>query len=58
MLKQICKVISDYMGALVLLSAALGLLLPDVFDNIKPTVINPLLGVIKISPWCSAAPKT
>ncbi len=57
MLKQICKVISDYMGALVLLSAALGLLLPDVFDNIKPTVINPLLGVIMFGMGLTLKPK-
>ena len=57
MLKQICKVISDYMGALVLLSAALGLLLPDVFDDIKPTVINPLLGVIMFGMGLTLKPK-
>jgi len=34
------------MGGLVLLSAVIGLIFPDVFSHIKPKVINPLLGVI------------
>ena len=34
------------MGVLVLLSAVIGLIFPDVFSHIKPKVINPLLGVI------------
>ena len=45
-MKTICKYISDYMGVLVLLSAVVALLWPGVFCNVKPTVINPLLGVI------------
>ena len=46
MMKRLCKLISDYMGVLVLLSAVAALMWPDVFNHIKPTVINPLLGVI------------
>jgi len=46
MMKRLCKLISDYMGVLVLLSAIAALVWPDVFSHIKPTVINPLLGVI------------
>jgi BASS family bile acid:Na+ symporter len=46
MMKRLCKLISDYMGVLVLLSAVAALVWPDVFSHIKPTVINPLLGVI------------
>ena len=45
-MKRICKLISDYMGVLVLLSAMAALVFPGVFSQVKPTVINPLLGVI------------
>lgn len=34
------------MGVLVLLAAVAALLWPEVFSHIKPTVINPLLGII------------
>ena len=44
-MKKACKLISDYMGVLVLLSAVLGLSAPDAFSGIKPSVITvmPLL---------------
>ena len=45
-MKRLCKLISDYMGVLVLLSALLALVFPDVFGHLRPTLINPLLGVI------------
>ena len=45
-MKKICKLISDYMGLLVLLAAVAALLWPEVSNHVKPTVINPLLGVI------------
>ncbi len=45
-MKKICKLISDYMGVLVLLSAIAALVFPSVISQMKPTVINPLLGVI------------
>ena len=45
-MKKICKLISDYMGVLVLLSAIAALVFPSVISQVKPTVINPLLGVI------------
>ena len=45
-MKKICQLISKYMGVLVLLSAVIGLVFPDLFSHIKPRVINPLLGVI------------
>ncbi len=45
-MKKICTLISDYMGALVLLSAVLALLTPDTFSGIKPAVINPMLGLV------------
>ena len=45
-MKRICKLISDYMGFLVLLAAVVALIMPNAFNSINPTVINPLLGVI------------
>lgn len=45
-MKRLCKTISDYMGVLVLLSAVTALLFPTAIGSVKPTVINPLLGVI------------
>lgn len=45
-MKRLCKFISDYMGALVLLAAVAAMLWPDVFGHVKPTVINPMLGII------------
>ena len=43
---QLSKLISDYMGVLVLLAAVAALLWPEVFSCIKTSVINPLLGII------------
>ena len=45
-MKHLCKLISDYMGALVLMAAVVGLIVPDAFSGVRPAVINPLLGVI------------
>ncbi len=45
-MKQLCKLISDYMGVLVLAAAVVALIVPNAFSGIRPTVINPLLGVI------------
>jgi len=45
-MKRICKLISDYMGVLVLLSAVAALLFPDALNHLSPKLINPLLGVI------------
>ena len=45
-MKNICKIISDYMGVLVLLAAVAAMLWPEVLSQVKPTVINPLLGII------------
>ncbi|MBQ9204488.1 MAG: bile acid:sodium symporter family protein [Prevotella sp.] len=45
-MKRLCKLISDYMGVLVLAAAVVALVVPGAFSGIKPTVINPLLGVI------------
>ncbi len=45
-MKRFCKLISDYMGILVLLSALAALLFPGTIGHLKPKLINPLLGVI------------
>lgn len=45
-MNKICKLISDYMGVLVLLSAVLALTTPSTFSGVKPSVINPLLGLV------------
>ena len=45
-MKRICKWISDWMGVLVLGSAVLALAFPGVLGHLKPSLINPLLGVI------------
>jgi BASS family bile acid:Na+ symporter len=46
MMKRICKFIADYMGVLVLAGAVVALLRPEWFSSIKPTIINPFLGII------------
>ena len=45
-MKKLCHYISEYMGVLVLVAALLALMFPSVLQQIRPTVINPLLGVI------------
>ena len=45
-MKKLCHYISEYMGVLVLAAAVAALVMPSVFSGIKPTVINPLLGII------------
>ena len=45
-MKKLCKYISDYMGLLVLVAALLALAFPSELQQIRPTVINPMLGVI------------
>ena len=45
-MKQLCHYISEYMGVLVLTVALLALAFPDVLQQIRPTVINYLLGVV------------
>ena len=45
-MKRLCHYISEYMGFLVLAAAALALVFPDVLQQIRPTVINYLLGVV------------
>ena len=45
-MKKICNFISRWMGVLVLLTALFALLFPETFSVLKPTMINPLLGVV------------
>ena len=45
-MKRLCHYISEYMGILVLVAAVLALVFPDVPQQIRPTVINYLLGVV------------
>ena len=46
MMKRLCHYISEYMGVLVLTASLLALTFPSVLQQVRPTVINPLLGVI------------
>ena len=45
-MKKLCHYISEYMGLLVLAAALLALLFPDLLQQVRPTVINYLLGVV------------
>ena len=45
-MKTLCHYISEYMGVLVLVAALLALVFPSVLQQVRPTVINPLLGVV------------
>ena len=45
-MKQLCKLISDYMGVLVLAAALLALAFPSVLQQIPTKIINYLLGVV------------
>lgn len=46
MVKKLCHFISEYMGLLVLVAALLALAFPGLLQQIRPTVINYLLGVV------------
>ena len=45
-MKKLCHYISEYMGLLVLGAALLALAFPSVLQQIRPTIINYLLGVV------------
>ena len=45
-MKRLCKMISDYMGVLVLAAAVVALLFPSVLQQIPTKVINYMLGVV------------
>ena len=45
-MKTLCHYISEYMGVLVLAAAVLALAFPDMLQQVRPTTINYLLGVV------------
>jgi len=45
-MKKLCHYISEYMGVLVLVTAILALVFPGPLQQIRPTVINYMLGVV------------
>jgi len=45
-MKKLCHYISEYMGMLVLAAALLALLFPQALQQVRPTTINYLLGVV------------
>ena len=45
-MKKLCQYLSEYMGVLVLAAALLALIFPHVLQQIRPTFINYLLGVV------------
>ena len=55
-MKRICKLISDYMGVLVLLAAGVALVFPETMGRLKPSLINPLLGVIMFGMGMTLSP--
>ena len=46
MMKKLCLYISEYMGILVLVTALLSFAFPQLLQQVRPTVINYLLGVV------------
>ena len=45
-MKKLCHYISEYMSVLVLVAAVIALIFPEALQQIRPTVINYLLGVV------------
>ena len=45
-MKKLCHYISEYMGILVLVTALLSFTFPQLLQQVRPTVINYLLGVV------------
>lgn len=45
-MKKLCHYISEYMGILVLVTALLSFAFPQLLQQVRPTVINYLLGVV------------
>ena len=45
-MKKLCHYISEYMGTLVLAAALLALVFPGALQQVRPTVINYLLGLV------------
>lgn len=46
MMKKLCYYLSEYLGVLVLAAAVFALAFPEVLQQVRPTVINYLLGVV------------
>ena len=46
MMKKLCYYLSEYLGVLVLAAAVFALVFPEVLQQVRPTVINYLLGVV------------
>ena len=45
-MKKLCHYISEYMGVLVLVTALLAMVFPGALQQVRPTVINYLLGLV------------
>ena len=45
-MKKLCYYLSEYLGVLVLAAAVFALVFPEVLQQVRPTVINYLLGVV------------
>jgi BASS family bile acid:Na+ symporter len=45
-MKKLCHYISEYMSVMVLIAAVIALVFPETLQQIRPTVINYLLGVV------------
>ena len=56
-MKLLCRYISEYMGVMVLLVAAVSLWLPASFSWIDTWTINPLLGVIMFGMGLTLSPQ-
>ncbi len=56
-MKRVCDFIARWMGAMVLLVAALSLMVPTSFEWIDTWLINPMLGVIMFGMGLALSPK-
>lgn len=55
-MKSLCKLISEYLGVLVLLTALVALFLPNTFNWIPTTSINYMLGVVMFGMGLTLSP--
>ena len=56
-MKKLCNYISKYMGAIVVLVAAIALFLPSSFLWVDTWAINPMLGVIMFGMGLTLSPQ-
>ena len=56
-MKKLCNYISKYMGAIVVLVAAIALFLPSLFLWVDTWAINPMLGVIMFGMGLTLSPQ-